>query len=725
LLEHLLFCGSERFRENDRLMPWVQQQGGQVNATTQLSNSAFFFQLPAANLAEAVQRLSDMIAAPLLSQHAIMQEAAVIDAEFQLLQHHAETLSEAALLDSLGGAFQRFRIGNQQAFGDNVTSLQAALRDFHQRFYCANIMELWLQGPQSLDELAHLAQHFSSLRPAQSKPPHPAPTSPPEDTLLQLAGDESFWLTLMLSGSEQYLRDNVTLLSVFWQDEAPGSLLFALREAGLCDSLHGQWLWHDAQHGCLALRFSGPTISAEQAHQIEHCFWQHVAAMVHCTTEQLQHYAQLARHDFSCLSPLEQLRGRALGFAPAADVPPGFSVFVTALAQMPCSRLLTQQQLSPAESALTQGLTLRRKKGFPQTQNTFSTPTFFFYPTSRPTALPALSAIAVPLPRIAPLQQVETLLLRPAFYHTLRDADAQARQTLLRPVLAELRHAGGSGSWQQRQGVWQLVLNLPASEPQALLAVHHAIEALNRAPQPKPLASAQTIVIRQLLTALPAQLIAPISDTPWLAAWCGQHAQLHERVAHLFSDFTPDLAHCAQPPQLQRGIQPVCCTGDDQALLLFIPLPLSDDRHLAALRALSLLLEPRFFQRLRVDQQIGYVVSARYQRVADVDGLMLALQSPQLSWQTLLGHCKRFLRETVSVINTLTPQTLAAWQTTLREQCDPSDNAEAALQALRQQQGLPNLTRDAVESLTLPLIQQLYTRILRERRRWRILVNQS
>ncbi|WP_436405006.1 insulinase family protein [Pantoea rodasii] len=46
LLEHLLFCGSERFKDSDRLMPWVQQQGGQVNATTQLSSSAFFSSFP-------------------------------------------------------------------------------------------------------------------------------------------------------------------------------------------------------------------------------------------------------------------------------------------------------------------------------------------------------------------------------------------------------------------------------------------------------------------------------------------------------------------------------------------------------------------------------------------------------------------------------------------------------------------------------------------------------
>ncbi|RYI49471.1 hypothetical protein EVG14_28540, partial [Klebsiella pneumoniae] len=34
LLEHLLFYGGERYQDDDRLMGWVQRQGGSVNATT-------------------------------------------------------------------------------------------------------------------------------------------------------------------------------------------------------------------------------------------------------------------------------------------------------------------------------------------------------------------------------------------------------------------------------------------------------------------------------------------------------------------------------------------------------------------------------------------------------------------------------------------------------------------------------------------------------------------
>ncbi len=46
LLEHLLFYGGERYRDDDRLMGWVQRQGGSVNATTRLAIARSFSRLP-------------------------------------------------------------------------------------------------------------------------------------------------------------------------------------------------------------------------------------------------------------------------------------------------------------------------------------------------------------------------------------------------------------------------------------------------------------------------------------------------------------------------------------------------------------------------------------------------------------------------------------------------------------------------------------------------------
>ena len=46
LLEHLLFYGGERYLDDDRLMGWVQRQGGSVNATTLARQARSFSRLP-------------------------------------------------------------------------------------------------------------------------------------------------------------------------------------------------------------------------------------------------------------------------------------------------------------------------------------------------------------------------------------------------------------------------------------------------------------------------------------------------------------------------------------------------------------------------------------------------------------------------------------------------------------------------------------------------------
>ena len=97
LLEHLLFYGGERYRDDDRLMGWVQRQGGSVNATTLARHSAFFFEVAAGDLADGVARLQEMLQAPRLLREDIQREVAVIDAEYRLIQQHEPSRREAAV----------------------------------------------------------------------------------------------------------------------------------------------------------------------------------------------------------------------------------------------------------------------------------------------------------------------------------------------------------------------------------------------------------------------------------------------------------------------------------------------------------------------------------------------------------------------------------------------------------------------------------------------------
>lgn len=320
LLEHLLFYGGERYQDDDRLMGWVQRQGGSVNATTLARHSAFFFEVAADALADGVARLQEMLQAPLLLREDIQREVAVIDAEYRLIQQHEPSRREAAVRHaaSAPAAFRRFQVGSADALAGDLAALQAALGDFHRTHYVARRMQLWLQGPQSLEALGELAARFAAGLAAGEAPPPAPPLRLGEFTALQLAvsSQPALWRCPLIA-----LSDNVTLLREFLLDEAPGSLMAGLRQRRLAGDVALNWLYQDRHLGWLALVFASDR-PEEVDRQITH--W--LQALQQTTPEQQLHYYQLSRRRFQALSPLDQLRQRAFGFAPARR-PPGSPIF--------------------------------------------------------------------------------------------------------------------------------------------------------------------------------------------------------------------------------------------------------------------------------------------------------------------------------------------------------------------------------------------------------------
>ncbi|MEG8970844.1 pyrroloquinoline quinone biosynthesis protein PqqF, partial [Klebsiella pneumoniae] len=252
LLEHLLFYGGERYQDDDRLMGWVQRQGGSVNATTLARHSAFFFEVAADALADGVARLQEMLQAPLLLREDIQREVAVIDAEYRLIQQHEPSRREAAVRHaaSAPAAFRRFQVGSADALAGDLAVLQAALGDFHRTHYVARRMQLWLQGPQSLEALGELAARFAAGLAAGEPPPPAPPLRLGEFTALQLAvsSQPALWRCPLIA-----LSDNVTLLREFLLDEAPGSLMAGLRQRRLAGDVALNWLYQDRHLGWLAL----------------------------------------------------------------------------------------------------------------------------------------------------------------------------------------------------------------------------------------------------------------------------------------------------------------------------------------------------------------------------------------------------------------------------------------------------------------------------------------
>jgi len=705
LLEHLLFTGSSGWPDEGRLMSWIQTQGGKVNATTLARHSAYFFEVTPSLLADGLARLQDMLVSPLLDNQAIAQEVAVIDAEYQLLQRHEPSRIEAALLHAAAtpAEFQRFHIGSRASFGDELSALQRALRQFHQRYYVASNMRLWLQGPQSLDELEQLAHQFVAALPAGQWRQELAPPQLNNDTCWQLAEtvQAALWRTWLLDNS-----DGVTLWREFLLDEAPGSLLATLREQGLAEALELKWIYQ-AEDACwLALG-----IETSEPERVNHLVNGYIAALRKTDEQQHQHYHQLAYQYFVTLSPLEQLRQRAIGFAPDKSLP-ALQPLLEKLIHAPGTILCCTSQ--PArEHIVTQGFTLALTACEPTPDETLPAARFTFYPldiTATPSPLPAQ---AVALPHHQSDDPQATLILRPEFYSTFTAETGEALGRRLRPLFAALRHQGGHGSWQEVEGVWQLTLRLTKDEAVTDQALSQIVSALALPVEVNLPSPVESIAIRALLRQLPYQLAANVTPGCWRAALKGGNAALHSVIARRLSALSLPVNPDTPPTRMttQSGMTRLLHASADNALLLFIPLQRPEQ--LAALRALALIYEPRFFQRYRVEQPIGYVVSSRYMRCADEDGVLFALQSPDYSALSLLRYCRNFLR---SLNETLTGCDLETLKARLLSQ-----QAEQPLALLRRENGLAEPDAAQIEVLTFADLQQLHRTLIQDRRRWRVL----
>ncbi|MEJ5113565.1 insulinase family protein [Erwinia billingiae] len=796
LLEHVLFAGSENYRDENRLMAWGPANGARLNATTLAHHTAWFFDIASTRFDAGLRRLVDMLARPLLSLESIAQEATVIDAEFQMLTRHSDSLCEVALSQAVAAPHRLhdFHVGNRSAFGEDIGALQQALRDYHQRFFHAPNLQLWLHGPQSLDALGELAEQvaaaFTALadgdngRSGLAQPPaarfqggnlpqQPEPLSPLTLTAarhyaLRLPSAHRLQLSVVIPAAE---RQMLALFSQLLTDKAAGSLLATLSELSLCDGVSLLEPYRSPQQSLISVQFE--LCESASPARVEAVFNQWLRQSASLSPEALAHYARLAQRHVDQLSGLDRLRTRAFGFAPAersVNLLEGWRTLRAAMQPAALTRLWVTPGVEVGRKAV-QGFTLDSGElSWPEAS--CDAPQMTFYAPGQPLRLPALPVETAALQSVnascAPL-----LLLNPQAGQPFSRRDAAMLEATLQPVIGLCQHLGGELSLTQRQGIWLIQLSGSASLMQNRVAA--MIEALS---SPSAEVTAQgdrlyrkalrseraEIAIRVLLGRLPDVLSGcasepltsteglsgssqpldavdrlpwqgateGLSGTPWQATLYGGDNDLQLALSQLLSRWPGGLMPCPDGglmPCPDGGLMP-CPDGgpkpgllphrppfsfptesNEAALLLFCPLTENSAQCLAAWQWLAGLFEPRFFQKLRVELNIGYVVSCRFHQSAGVAGILFALQSPTLSQQQLKQHIVDFIADMAEVIDTITDDELREKSTMLSDAL-PASAPQSHTQVLdrwqQQQLNLPPLTAGIFATLSMEKIQQYY-----------------
>ncbi|MBF4835612.1 pyrroloquinoline quinone biosynthesis protein PqqF [Cronobacter malonaticus] len=642
LLEHMLFRESEDYRDDERLMRWVPDQGGRLNASTRLSQTAFFFEVPAQALAPGLSRLTDMLAAPRFTPAALMQEAQVIDAEYRLLAQDAATRREAALLALMAGdaRLTRLRIGNKAAFSEDPARLRAALTAFHEQHYHTGNLHLWLCGPQSLETLEALTcEAAARIRPGVTAPLSINAHTGASGALAQ-PGFAQLELSFLLPAD---VRPALRLLEQCLHSEAPGGLMAALRAQTLADdaTLEADALDDDT----LWLRFSFALASdAVNPAHVEALVRQWIAALAALPEDALSPLLRLAEEDVNALAPMDALRACAFGLPPVE----GHALrplLAALLAQRP-TRLWISPEVHGA-TVTTQGLTLTTGD-FPDTPDDAPPVTLFapapHFPPPLSVALPGDSA---PLAWRPDAERI-TLTLEPAPGTRVSDRRGMELLARLRPLCDRARLNGGALRTGLVEGRWRITLcgdealmMMLATEMMTYLWEpddRYGAEAERLATRAQAQED-QAIAVRRLLAQLPRELLkatAAPGAQAWQATLESGGPLLRDALARRLSDFPFPLVTPTPPrplPAPHRFTLPA--NGADSALLLFVPLAASQREAVTALQA-------PFFQHMRVEKNIGYVAQCQWHTCAGYEGLLALLQSPHLSPDALLHETTAF-----------------------------------------------------------------------------------
>lgn len=167
-LEHMILMGSKRFPETNSLDTFLTKNGGYNNAYTAPDHTVYFLEVNNNAFNEAVERLGDALAQPLLAETNAKKEVNAVNAEMVRAKSSDGFMMQDVDLATSNPEhpITKFAVGNNVTLSDKPNSkLLPELRKFYETYYSAGLTKVVLYSNQSLEQLGELAAHTLSAMP--------------------------------------------------------------------------------------------------------------------------------------------------------------------------------------------------------------------------------------------------------------------------------------------------------------------------------------------------------------------------------------------------------------------------------------------------------------------------------------------------------------------------------------------------------------------------------
>ncbi|MHC8368913.1 pyrroloquinoline quinone biosynthesis protein PqqF [Pseudomonas sp. ZT5P21] len=715
--EHLLFLGTERFPTEQGLMAYVQGHGGQVNARTSERTTDFFFELPTQAFSGGLERLSDMLAHPRMNTDDQQREREVLQAEFVAWSQDATAQQRLALFDGLSPThpLRGFHAGNRDSLPVAQADFQQALKDFHQRFYRTGQMTLSLAGPQSIEELKKMALSFDAAIPIGENVPQQAPVPLTEslDASYQQVSERRLDLLFTFESLPPSSTEALAFLCHWLNAAKPGGLLAELRACGLTEHLKAETLYQFAGQALLHIAFTTTAPASDLREKL--LDWLSFFAAQ-------QDWARL-RDEFATLLQRQQQVSGALQLArlDSEQLETGLSgQGVVALKdilkkigavdnfsgewQLPAPNPFLRDEAPLQNAGLIRGQTSKHRglRTFAQDRS-----------RSRREHSPMQFSQALP-----DNTAEGAIYLRWRLEAEPHPRLQQRLEKSLQPLREDARQAGVDFSFSASGNEWLLMVT-GLQEPMPTI-LEHALKELTKPANgfsQEELKRPALIPIKQLLKALPDHCLEHTgvcydlqqlwSSARWEGLAIGLSAQTQAAMGLALSR-VPGVADTQPSSPSSINSQRLWTTLDtessEHALLLFCPTATREICDEAAWRLLAHVGQTPFYQRLRVELQLGYAVFSALRQIHGQTGMLFGVQSPSTAPLSLLEHIEHFLSELPGMIECIDEAAFIDQRQALAGQFDLASLPTTQAAELLWQGKLAGRSSDYLTQLTLSIL---------------------